>query len=69
MFNEQPTCKEQTIATIVLAMGNGSPLPVANFATIHTVLGGMHLQLYPEQAPKAVEHFVGSSYFEGVIFH
>jgi len=32
----------------------------------------MHLRLYPAQAPKAVENFVGharSSYFEGVIFH
>lgn len=32
----------------------------------------MHLRLFPQQAPKAVENFVGharSGYFEGVIFH
>jgi peptidylprolyl isomerase domain and WD repeat-containing protein 1 len=48
------------------------PSPVANSATIHTTLGDMHLRLFPAQAPKAVENFVGharSSYFEGVIFH
>lgn len=32
----------------------------------------MHLRLFPQQAPKAVENFVGharSGYYEGVIFH
>ena len=32
----------------------------------------MHLRLFPQYAPKAVENFVGharSGYYEGVIFH
>ena len=72
MFNERPTREEQTFATAAPAMSKGGPSPLANSVTIHTILGDMHLQLYPQEAPKAVENFVGyvrSSYFEGVIFH
>lgn len=32
----------------------------------------MHLRLFPQQAPKAVENFMGharSGYYDGVIFH
>jgi hypothetical protein len=32
----------------------------------------MHLRLFPQQAPKAVENFIGharSGYYDGVIFH
>lgn len=45
---------------------------LANTAVIHTTEGDMHLRLFPDHAPKAVENFVGharSGYFEGVIFH
>ena len=45
---------------------------MANAATIHTTVGDMHLRLFPQHAPKAVESFVGhvrSGYYEGVIFH
>ena len=48
------------------------PSPVANSATIHTTLGDIHLRLFPQQAPKAVENFVGHArggYYEGVLFH
>jgi peptidylprolyl isomerase domain and WD repeat-containing protein 1 len=71
VFNERPTREEQTIATAAPIMGKG-PSPLANSATIHTTLGDMHLRLFPQQAPKTVENFVGharNSYFEGVIFH
>jgi cyclophilin family peptidyl-prolyl cis-trans isomerase len=71
VFNERPTREEQTIATAAPVKGK-VPSPVANSATIHTTLGDMHLRLFPQQAPKTVENFVGharSSYFEGVIFH
>ncbi|KAK7469279.1 Peptidyl-prolyl cis-trans isomerase cyp15 [Stygiomarasmius scandens] len=72
VFNERPTREEQSIAAAAPATGKGGPSPVANSATIHTTLGDIHMRLFPQQAPKAVENFVGharSSYFEGIIFH
>lgn len=45
---------------------------LADAAVIHTTEGDLHLRLFPDHAPKAVENFVGharSGYFEGVIFH
>lgn len=45
---------------------------LSNSATIHTTVGDIHMNLFPQHAPKAVENFVGharSGYFEGVIFH
>ncbi|PCH40031.1 peptidyl-prolyl cis-trans isomerase [Wolfiporia cocos MD-104 SS10] len=71
IFNERPTREEQTIASSTPAL-KGGPSPLANSATIHTTVGDMHLRLFPQQAPKAVENFVGharSGYYEGVIFH
>jgi peptidylprolyl isomerase domain and WD repeat-containing protein 1 len=35
-------------------------------------MGDIHMRLFPQQSPRAVENFVGharSGYFEGVIFH
>ena len=72
IFNERPTREEQTVATSAAAPGKSGPSPVANAATIHTTLGDMHLRLFPQQAPKTVENFVGharSGYYEGVLFH
>ncbi|KAF8631019.1 hypothetical protein AX15_002630 [Amanita polypyramis BW_CC] len=72
IFNERPTREEQTIASAGLTAGKNGPSPLANSATIHTTLGDIHIRLFPEHAPKAVENFVGharSSYYEGVIFH
>ncbi|KAF7365190.1 Peptidyl-prolyl cis-trans isomerase cyp15 [Mycena venus] len=70
VFNERPTREDQNVATTTVAAGGPSPL--ANSATIHTTMGDMHLRLFPMQAPKAVENFVGharSGFFEGIIFH
>jgi len=70
VFNERPTREEQSVAATV-GQRTG-PSPLANSATIHTTLGDIHMRLFPQQAPKAVENFVGharSGYFEGVIFH
>ena len=72
IFNERPTREEQTIANAAMTTGKNGPSPLANSATIHTTVGDIHIRLFPEHAPKAVENFVGharSSYFEGVIFH
>ncbi|KAJ6613299.1 peptidyl-prolyl cis-trans isomerase [Mycena sp. CBHHK59/15] len=71
VFNERPTREEQNVATSTVVAAGG-PSPLANSATIHTTMGDMHLRLFPAQAPKAVENFVGharSGFFEGIIFH
>ena len=72
VFNERPTRDEQSVAAASTGQARSGPSPLANSATIHTTLGDIHMRLFPQQAPKAVENFVGharSSYFEGVIFH
>jgi len=41
-------------------------------ATIHTTLGDIHIRLFPQHAPKAVENFSVHSrngYYNGIIFH
>ncbi|KAG9315709.1 hypothetical protein JVU11DRAFT_3356 [Chiua virens] len=71
VFNEKPTREEQSIAAAT-AVGKGGPSPLANSAVIHTSMGDIHMRLFPDEAPKAVENFVGharSGYFEGIIFH
>jgi peptidylprolyl isomerase domain and WD repeat-containing protein 1 len=71
IFNERPTREEQSVATASAGIITG-PSPVANAATIHTTFGDIHMRLFPQQAPKAVENFVGharNGYFEGIIFH
>ncbi|KAF6755822.1 peptidyl-prolyl cis-trans isomerase [Ephemerocybe angulata] len=71
VFNERPSREEQTVASATPAAPSG-PSHIANSATIHTTVGDIHLRLFPQQAPKAVENFVGhsrSGYYEGVIFH
>lgn len=45
---------------------------MARLAVVHTTFGDIHLRLFPDQAPKTVENFVGharSGYFDGTIFH
>jgi peptidylprolyl isomerase domain and WD repeat-containing protein 1 len=66
IFNEKPTREEQTIAS------NTTQKTLANSASIHTTMGDIHVQLFPQIAPKAVENFVTHSkngYYNGVIFH
>ena len=41
-------------------------------ATLHTTMGDITVVLYPEQAPKTVENFLGlaeKGYYDGVTFH
>jgi peptidylprolyl isomerase domain and WD repeat-containing protein 1 len=70
VFNEKPTREEQTLATTT-GPANG-PSPFAQSAVIHTTMGDIHMTLFPQHAPKAVENFVGharNGYFENVIVH
>ncbi|EJD50595.1 hypothetical protein AURDEDRAFT_135422 [Auricularia subglabra TFB-10046 SS5] len=72
IFNEKPTREEQTIAALTPASATKGPAALAGGAVMHTTFGDIHIKLFPEHAPKAVENFVGhsrSGYFEGVIFH
>ncbi|EJU03203.1 peptidyl-prolyl cis-trans isomerase [Dacryopinax primogenitus] len=69
VLNERPTRDEQTMAASIPIKKTAV---LATQAVIHTELGDIHIRLFPEYAPKAVENFVGhakSGYFEGVIFH
>jgi peptidylprolyl isomerase domain and WD repeat-containing protein 1 len=53
-------------------LNSRGPSHLANSATIHTTVGDIHMKLFPQHAPKAVENFVGharSGYFENMIFH
>jgi peptidylprolyl isomerase domain and WD repeat-containing protein 1 len=72
IFNERPTREEQSIAAAAPAASSSRAAALASSATIHTTLGDMHLRLFPQQAPKAVENFIGharSGYYDGVLFH
>jgi peptidylprolyl isomerase domain and WD repeat-containing protein 1 len=71
VFNERPTREEQSIAATAPAAAS-RVAALASSGTIHTTLGDMHLRLFPQQAPKAVENFMGharSGYYDGVLFH
>ena len=71
IFNERPTREEQSIAASAPSAPSHAAA-LASSATIHTTLGDMHMRLFPQQAPKAVENFIGharSGYYDGVIFH
>ncbi|TPX66944.1 hypothetical protein SpCBS45565_g04120 [Spizellomyces sp. 'palustris'] len=68
IFNEKPSREEQTVAA---AQSNLSRT-LGSSAIIHTSYGDIHVRLFPEYAPKAVENFVGlakKGYYDNVIFH
>lgn len=48
------------------------PAEGETIAILHTSMGDMHLRLFPEAAPKAVENFItlaSQGYYDGLIFH
>jgi len=64
--NEKPTNLSRNQASTT------KPTETGTSAIIHTTYGDIHLRLFPEAAPKAVENFVTHSknqYFNNVIFH
>ncbi|KAJ3054623.1 Peptidyl-prolyl cis-trans isomerase cyp15 [Rhizophlyctis rosea] len=68
IFNEKPSREEQTVA----ASHTNLKASLGSSAIIHTTYGDIHVRLFPEYAPKAVENFVGlakKGYYENVIFH
>ena len=81
--NPQNTFVERDIAELVGgisfdtkqgALANQLALPEAGeeFAVIHTNFGEIHVRLFPELAPLAVENFIThakNGYYDGLIFH
>ncbi|KAJ2595281.1 Peptidyl-prolyl cis-trans isomerase cyp15 [Coemansia sp. RSA 1721] len=66
IFNEKPTREEASLAVAA------TKKKIARSAILRTTLGDIHLSLFPESAPKAVENFAVHSqngYYNGVIFH
>lgn len=64
--NERPTMLGGKKETQVKKIETG------NAAIIHTTYGDIHVRLFPEAAPKAVENFVTHSkrgYYNGTLFH
>lgn len=67
VFNEKPTKEE-----IVAATEESSMSRLASFATIHTTLGDIGIQLFYKEVSKTVENFAVHSrngYYNGHIFH
>ncbi|KAI9193340.1 uncharacterized protein BJ171DRAFT_528938 [Polychytrium aggregatum] len=69
IFNEKPSREEQTVAAM---SSTNLKAAIGSAAIIHTSFGDIHLQLFPQYAPKAVENFVGlakKGFYSNLIFH
>ncbi|CAG8473316.1 2335_t:CDS:10 [Acaulospora colombiana] len=67
VYNEKPSREEQTVAS-----ATPTKQKLGNTAILRTTLGDIHIRLFPEYAPKAVENFVTHSkngFYNNVIFH
>ncbi|KAF3930847.1 hypothetical protein ABW19_dt0202799 [Dactylella cylindrospora] len=67
IYNEKPTGSAKGSTKI-----ETKPKESGTAAIIHTTYGDIHIRLFPEAAPKAVENFVTHSkngYYNGLIFH
>ena len=66
IFNEKPTREESSAIAATAAEAPG------NNVTLHTTFGDIHISLFPEYAPKAVENFIGlakKGYFDRCSWH
>ncbi len=67
VFNEKPSAEEQAQASILtsqrdtLAAESGGTIRRASEARIHTNMGDIVVQLFPEDCPKTVENFTTHS--------
>ncbi|KAI8367223.1 peptidyl-prolyl cis-trans isomerase cyp15 [Choanephora cucurbitarum] len=67
VFNEKPSREEQTVAAT-----QERKQVLGTSAIIRTTSGDIHMRLFPDAAPKAVENFVTHSkngYYDNLIFH
>lgn len=66
IFNEKPIKEESSAIAALEAEAPG------NNVTLHTTFGDIHIRLFPEYAPKAVENFIGlakKGYFDRSSWH
>lgn len=66
IFNEKPIKEESA------AVQNPVTEAPGNNVTLHTTFGDIHIRLFPEYAPKAVENFIGlakKGYFDRCSWH
>ncbi|KAI8082643.1 peptidyl-prolyl cis-trans isomerase cyp15 [Gilbertella persicaria] len=67
VFNEKPSREEQTVAAT-----QERKQVLGTSAIIRTTSGDIHMRLFPDAAPKAVENFITHSkngYYDNLIFH
>ncbi|KAI8372788.1 peptidyl-prolyl cis-trans isomerase cyp15 [Radiomyces spectabilis] len=67
VFNEKPSREEQTVAAT-----QERKQVLGTQAILRTTAGDIHLRLFPDVAPKAVENFVThakNGYYDNLIFH
>lgn len=67
IFNEKPSREEQTVAA-----AQERKQVLGTSAIIRTTNGDIHMRLFPDAAPKAVENFITHSkngYYDNLIFH
>ncbi|KAL7333818.1 Peptidyl-prolyl cis-trans isomerase cyp15, variant 2 [Mucor circinelloides] len=67
VFNEKPSREEQTVAAT-----QERKQVLGTSAILRTTSGDIHMRLFPDAAPKAVENFVThakNGYYDNLIFH
>ncbi|KAK9454903.1 hypothetical protein V1511DRAFT_501299 [Dipodascopsis uninucleata] len=67
VFNEKPTRADREKSAEV-----AKKRQLSNAVTLHTSMGDIHIRLFPEHAPLAVENFVThcrNGYYDSTIFH
>jgi peptidylprolyl isomerase domain and WD repeat-containing protein 1 len=68
VFNEKPRAEELLAASALPSAGAG----VATSAVIHTTLGDIHVQFFPNECPRTCENFsthARNGYYDGIVFH
>jgi peptidylprolyl isomerase domain and WD repeat-containing protein 1 len=69
VFNEKPLADERVSAASLVPTASTS---LARSAVIHTTVGDIHVQMFPDACPKTCENFTTHSrngYYDNIIFH
>lgn len=69
VFNEKPSREDQVVAQLSAQSAKQS---LGSSAIVRTTMGDIHVRLFPEYAPKAVENWVGlakKGYYDNLTFH
>lgn len=80
VFNERPAREQLLTAGVTLSGVSGTAaaaatklgLSVQAGLTIHTSMGDIVIQIFPEETPKTCENFVTharNGYYNGILFH